>query len=246
MERRVIPTLLLRNRDFVKSFGFGSHQYLGDPLNIVKLLNEKFIDEFIIFDITNAVLPAFKYLEDLVSEASIPVTYGGNIRNLSDAKKLIRLGIERLSLSSAKYYDDPLLERLIDELGSSSISSVLDVSKYCNPQRHILSINAVARHIEHCIVKGVSEVIIQDLDSDGYQQGLNQHILKIASNYKDDISIVVGCGARTPADYEFINEFGLGGLSASSLFVFAPGSTSVLINNPFVNYEEIRNVFRMQ
>ena len=129
---RVIPCLLIRNGGLVKTRQFTDDKYVGDPINAVKIFNEKSVDELVIIDIDATVLgkePDYKLIEKVANESRMPLCYGGGIKNLGQAEKIIQLGVEKISVSSGIVKRPELIEELSSALGSQSIVGVLDIKK---------------------------------------------------------------------------------------------------------------------
>jgi len=129
LQKRVLPVLLINNRDLVKSINFKDYNYLGDPINAVKIFNEMMSDELFIYDITktSSDKPNFDYLAEIVSEAFMPIGYGGGVRSLTQMEKLFRIGIEKVSLNSALKNSLSLLNEASKDFGTQSIVCTIDV-----------------------------------------------------------------------------------------------------------------------
>lgn len=236
MTTRIFPVLLLRNQDLVKSFKFDSHQYLGDPENIIRIFNEKLVDEIVLFDITHDCGVDFDFLSNLVSEAFIPVTFGGNITTVAEVKRAFSMGIERIALLTEKFVGSKFVKEVVEEFGGSSVCCVIDVgerSKYSTPTYRLED------RIAWCCDQGVSEIIIQSIEKDGTRLGLDIELIDVVSQYQPKVSIVLGGGMADANELYNPALNGLGGIAASSLFVFAPNTKSVLINNPFADYRDL-------
>ena len=242
MNYRVFPVLLLNNRDFVKSFCFQDYQYLGDPENTLKIFNEKFVDELVILDITDREHANLEYLSDLMAEVFIPVTYGGNINSSFDVENILSLGVERVALLAEKFLNTGFINEVVNEFGSSSVCAVIDVGQ---EKRYATDFFMLQDRLSWCRDQGVSEVIIQVINRDGMREGLDLELAKMVTSYQYELSIVLGGGLRDESDLNHPTVKLLGGVASSSLFVFAPGTRSVLINNPFVDYSEMSDVYNL-
>ena len=132
-EKRIIPVISFHNEEFIKTINFKNRQYIGDPLNAIKIFNEKFVDEIIILDIGSELRINteidFRYIKKLIDECFMPVTYGGSIKNIDDAKKLFDLGIDKISLNNSILDDLSLINKLANYFGTQSISVIVDVKK---------------------------------------------------------------------------------------------------------------------
>jgi cyclase len=240
MKIRIFPVLLLREFDFVKSFQYDKFMYLGDPINVIKIFNEKFIDELVILNITYKNFIDYAFLSDLFSEAFVPISYGGGLTDHDDIKKVLDLGIERVILNAEKFKETDFLSDSVANFGSSTICAKIDVG---NTYRHATAPEQLWDRISWCIDQGVSEIIVQSILRDGTQSGLDPDILKVVKEFQNQVSVVVAGGVSTLNSLRAQALGELGGIGASSLFVFAPSSRSVLINNPCFDYSEINHDF---
>ena len=238
MHKRVFPVLLLRELDFVKSFQFQEYIYLGDPLNIIKIFNEKFIDELVILNITPGTFEDDVFLLDLFSEAFVPITYGGGLSDQDGIRKVLDIGVERVVLNVEKFKDTDFLANSVLNFGSSTICAKIDVG---SSYRYSTQPEQLKERISWCIDQGVSEIIIQSVQNDGTQSGLDHNILCDLKGYEEQVSIVLSGGLKDTNELSDQNFDGLGDVAASSLFVFAPGTRSVLINNPCVDYSKVNH-----
>ena len=132
LKKRIIPILLIENKNLVKTINFKNKIYVGDPLNAIKIFNEKFVDELIILDINQNKTENkidFQFLKDLFSECFIPVTYGGGISKLADADKILKLGVEKICLNSAVLENKNIIKEFAKNFGSQSIVASIDIKK---------------------------------------------------------------------------------------------------------------------
>jgi len=240
---RIIPCLLVHNGGLVKTVSFKEPKYVGDPINAVKIFNEKETDELIVLDIdatVNGAEPDYKLIAHLAAECRMPLCYGGGIRNAEQAKRIIGLGVEKVSISAAALIDPPLISRIAAEVGSQSVVVVLDVKKRLlgrdhdvwthngtrNTRRSALEVAAEAESL------GAGEIVLNSIERDGRMQGYD---LALAAQLRDAIHIpmtVLG-GAGSLADIgKLIETCGVVGAAAGSLFVFKGAYRAVLINYP--------------
>ena len=129
---RLIPCLLVRKKGLVKTVKFGDTKYVGDPINAVKIFNEKEADELIVLDIdasANGTEPDFAMIQKLAAECRMPLCYGGGIKTMAQAKRIIALGVEKVAISSAALMDPALISTIANEIGSQSVVVVLDVMR---------------------------------------------------------------------------------------------------------------------
>lgn len=129
---RVIPLLLIKNKGLVKSVKFSDYKYVGDPINAVRIFNEKKVDELMMIDIdatSNSKPPDFEMIKLWATECRMPLCYGGGIKNLDDAQRIFSLGVEKVALSSAAISNPTLIKQISDNVGSQSVVVVLDIKK---------------------------------------------------------------------------------------------------------------------
>lgn len=239
---RIIPCLLVRNKGLVKTVKFGPGKYVGDPINAVKIFNEKEVDELIVLDIdatANGVDPDFDMIRKLAAECRMPLCYGGGVKSVEQAKTIIGLGVEKVALSAALLSDPALATRIADEVGSQSVVAVLDVKKKMFGRYEVLTHNGkngtgkdpaeFARELERL---GVGEIVINSIDHDGEMKGYDLSLAKKVRE-KTTVPMTVLGGAGSLQDIgALIRDFGIVGAAAGSLFVFKGVYKAVLINYP--------------
>lgn len=249
---RIIPCLLVSNGGLVKTVRFKDPKYVGDPINAVKIFNEKETDELIVLDIDATVQgaePNYKRIAHLAAECRMPLCYGGGIKTAQQAKHIISLGVEKVAISSAAIENPRLITQVSEEIGAQSVVVVLDVKKVGkgyqvwthNGRKNITrSPFEVAQEVESA---GAGEVVINSIDSDGIMKGYD---LELAAGMRAAVGLpmtVLG-GAGSLDDIEqLIRACGVVGASAGSLFVFKGIFHAVLINypNPIRKDELIRS-----
>ena len=130
LQNRLIPCLLINNERLIKTFKFDKPNYIGDPLNAIRIFNEKEVDELIIIDIDKKIDgPNFNYIKKLASECFMPLCYGGGITNLDQIKKLVSIGVEKVSLNSAILYNYKLIEETSKLFGAQNVVTCIDINK---------------------------------------------------------------------------------------------------------------------
>lgn len=248
---RVIPCLLLRNSGLVKTLKFKDPTYLGDPINIVKIFNDKEVDELVFLDITATVegkSPPFELLSKVASEAFMPLGYGGGIRSLADIKTILGLGIEKVIINSYAVENPTFIREAAAFAGSQSVVVSLDVRKtlwgkyeiYTHGGRNSTGLDPVAFAVQ-MEAAGAGELLLNAIDQDGVMQGYD---LALIRHVTDAVSIpVVACGgARTTADLAAaIQQGGASAAAAGSMFVFHGPHRAVLISYP--PYAELKTLF---
>ena len=242
LKPRVIPCLLLKEEGLVKTENFKNPTYVGDPVNAVKLFNEKEADELIVLDIdatVNDTEPNYRLISEIATECRMPLCYGGGIKTLEQAKKIIGLGVEKLAISSAALNDSKIINEIVNEVGSQSVSVVLDVRKklfgdyevYTHNGKKSLKTNPfdLIPEIENL---GAGEIIVNSIDQDGKMKGYDLNLAKrIRETVNIQLSILGGAGNLDDIR-ELIKECGIIGAIAGSLFIYKGRLKAVLINYP--------------
>ena len=241
---RITPCLLVHQAGLVKTTGFKAHKYVGDPINAVKIFNEKEADELIVLDIdatVNNAEPNYQMIANLAAECRMPLCYGGGIKTSEQAKRIIGLGVEKIAISAAAIDDPGLVTRVADEIGRQSVVVVLDVrkkgllSKDYEVWTHNGTRNRKINAIELACkfeAAGAGEIVINSIDNDGQMKGYDLVLArKLREAVKIPITILGGAGSLGHIG-ALINTCGVVGASAGSLFVFKGTYRAVLINYP--------------
>ncbi len=242
LRSRIIPCLLVHNGGLVKTVGFKDPKYVGDPINAVKIFNEKEVDELMVLDIDASAHnrePDFRLIENLAAECRMPLCYGGGVKTESQAETIIGLGVEKVAMSSALIEQPALAREIADTIGKQSVVLVLDVKKGMLGKYGVVTHNAkratkldpvqiAARVAEY----GVGEVVVNSVDNDGRMCGYD---LKLARRMREaiDAPLTILGGAGSLEDVRnLVDEFKVIGAAAGSLFVFKGKYRAVLINYP--------------
>ncbi|MBE0613509.1 MAG: imidazole glycerol phosphate synthase subunit HisF [Burkholderiales bacterium] len=246
---RIIPCLLVHEGGLVKTVAFRNPKYVGDPINAVKIFNEKETDELIVLDIdatVNGVEPDYKMIADLAAECRMPLCYGGGIKSTEQAKTIIGLGVEKVALSAAAIEDPKLITQIASEIGSQSVVVVLDVKKRMMSKDYDVFIHNGKKNTKRNVFEaatqaealGAGEIVLNSIDNDGHMKGYD---LTLARKMRDTVSVpltVLG-GAGSLADIgALVRACGVVGASAGSLFVFKGAYKAVLINYPSVSQRD--------
>lgn len=242
---RISPCLLVHQGGLVKTIDFKEPKYVGDPINAVKIFNEKEADELIVLDIDAAVTgaePDYRMIGHLAMECRMPLCYGGGVRSTEQAKRIVALGVEKVAMSSAALADPSLVTRTADAIGRQSAVVVLDVRRKSGlfaKGYEVVSHNATRVHPEDPLdwalrmqAAGAGELVINAVDRDGRMKGYD---LDFAAQARKalDIPLTFLGGAGSLADLRALFErCGVVGASAGSLFVFKGPYRAVLINYP--------------
>jgi len=242
LRSRIIPCLLVHKKGLVKTVKFKDPKYVGDPLNAVKIFNEKEADELMVLDIDATVEnrdPDYKMIEHLASECRMPLCYGGGIKTAEQAQRVFNLGVEKIALSSAVVNDPHLVSKIAEQVGAQSVVVVLDVKKkllggyanYIENGKTKTKIN-LSKFIIQLQELGVGEIVINSIDNDGMMQGYDADLInKIKLLTSVPLTVLGGAGAIGDIE-KLIQEHGIIGAAAGSLFVFKGKYKAVLINYP--------------
>lgn len=239
---RIIPCLLVHNKGLVKTVKFKDSKYIGDPINAVKIFNEKESDELIVLDIDATVEnrePDYKMIENLATECRMPLCYGGGIKTVEQATRIFNLGVEKIALSSSAIENPELVANIAKKVGNQSVAVVIDVKKKMFGGYDIYTHNGTKKtkvDLEKFIYElqslGVGEIVINSIDNDGIMKGYDLSLIEKIKPLIDVPMTVLG-GAGSLDDIEkLIRKFGIIGCSAGSLFVFKGKYKAVLINYP--------------
>lgn len=239
---RIIPCLLVHDKGLVKTVQFGSPKYVGDPINAVRIFNEKEVDEIMILDIdatANGNEPDYKMIENLAAECRMPLCYGGGVKTVEQAQRIFSLGVEKVAISSEAINNPYLITEIGDRVGRQSIVVVLDVKKSKKGNYEIWTQNGSKNSGKDAVEfsklvesLGAGEIVVNSIDNDGVMKGYDINLVeKIRSTVHLPITVLGGAGKLEDIG-ELINKFGIIGASAGSLFVFKGIFKAVLINYP--------------
>ena len=239
---RIIPCLLIHNKCLVKTVNFQNPKYIGDPINAVKIFNEKNCDELIVLDIdatAKGISPDFKLIKRLAIESRMPLCYGGGVDTLETAEKIINLGVEKIALSSSALLNPLIIKEISNSIGSQSLVVVLDLKKKLFGGYDIYIKNGKKKiniKLEEFILKiqelGVGEIVFNSIDNDGVMKGYDLNLVTLVKPLtKVPITILGGAGKLKDIQ-TLIDKFKIIGASAGSLFVFKGKYKAVLINYP--------------
>lgn len=243
---RVIPSLLLQDNGLVKTVNFKNPKYVGDPINAVRIFNEKEVDELAIFDIdatSKGLEPNYSLIERIANQSRMPLCYGGGVKTVEQAQKIFGLGIEKIALSSAVLENPQLITQIAERVGSQSVIVVLDVKKklfggyevFTHNGKKGTGINPM-KFVEEAQRLGAGEIIINSIDQDGVMKGYDLGLIdKIREKISLPLTVLGGAGSLSDIK-EVIDKHGIIGVAAGSLFVFKGIYKAVLINYP--SFEE--------
>jgi cyclase len=250
---RVIPTLLLRNSGLVKGSKFKDHKYVGDPINAVKIFNDKEVDELVFFDITatqERKKPNFDLLEDIASQAFMPFGYGGGLNNTEDIERIFKIGIEKAVINSAAVENLNLVTDASRIAGSQSIVVSIDIKKSLLGKYSVYSRSGTVNtkfdpvdYVKRVQDAGAGEIILCSIDNEGTGKGYNNDIIQKVSSAVD-IPVVVAGGASKLDHFKTAVEHGASAVAAGDMFTFHGKHKAVLITYP--EYSKLESLFKSE
>ncbi len=249
---RIIPVLLLRNGGLVKTVQFKDSKYVGDPLNAVKIFNEKEVDELVFLDITATIekkKPPLKFLAEVASECFMPLCYGGGIKSIEEIKEITAVGVEKVAINSHAVSNPEFIREAADIFGSSTIVVSIDVKKNffgkyelyihggkkntkLDPLRFAMQMNKM----------GAGEILLNSIERDGTMKGFDLEFIKKITK-EVDIPVIACGGAGVLSDLaDAVRSGGASAVAAGSMFVFHGKHKAVLINYP--SQTELNQLFK--
>jgi len=243
LRARIIPCLLVHNGGLVKTIRFGDPKYVGDPLNAVRIFNEKQVDELIVVDIDATATgrePDYGLIASLAAECRMPLCYGGGVKTVEQIERIVALGVEKVSLGSAVAYEPGLIEQAAQRVGSQSIVAVMDVKKSGLLGRYEVFTHNGAKKVGSNPVEmacqlealGAGEILLNSVDRDGTMKGYDLALIDSVRNAVRLPMTVLG-GAGSLGDMRaLVDRYGAIGAAAGSLFVFKGKYRAVLIQYP--------------
>jgi cyclase len=255
LRSRIIPCLLVHKKGLVKTVNFREPKYVGDPINAVKIFNEKEVDELMVLDIDATVEgrePNFEMIKNLAVECRMPFCYGGGVKTVEHAKEIIRLGAEKVALSSAALSNPEILKAIGNAVGIQSVVVVLDIRK-----KKLLGGYEIVTHnaIKNASIKfidflkeineiGIGELVINSVDDDGKMTGFDFKLFDLVREHTDMPMTILGGAGSLDDIKEAIARYKTIGVSAGSLFVFKGKYRAVLINYP--SFDERRELYQLK
>jgi imidazole glycerol-phosphate synthase subunit HisF len=249
LNTRVIPCLLLSNGRLVKTIHFENSKYIGDPINAVKIFNEKEVDELIVLDIDASkrqTKPDYDLLANIASECFMPVCYGGGVTSIDEATRIVQLGIEKVAINAAAINNYDLVAEISQALGAQSVVVSVDVKndflgrpRVFNASTSKLTNLAPEAYVKELQIAGAGEILLNRIERDGTQEGYDLNLIK---NLSQTISIpLIVCGGAGNMEH-FVDAVAAGAsaVAAGSMFVFQGKHRAVLISYPF--YNELENL----
>lgn len=242
LRSRITPCLLVHKKGLVKTTGFKEPKYVGDPINAVKIFNEKEVDELIVLDIDATIEgrgPDYNLIQNLAVECRMPFCYGGGVTTVEEAKQIINLGAEKVAISAAAVNNINIVESIGRAVGIQSIVVVIDVKKKLFGGYEIYTHNgkkASGLKLDDFVKQlsriGVGEIVINSIDDDGKMSGYNFKLFDTIRNLTDVPMTILGGAGTLEHIAEAINRYKIIGVAAGSLFVFKGKYRAVLISYP--------------
>jgi cyclase len=239
---RIIPCLLVKNGGLVKTVRFATPKYVGDPINAVRIFNEKEVDELIVLDIDATAQgrePDYVLIRKLAAECRMPLCYGGGVTALAQAERIIGMGVEKVALSVAAVADPGLVSGLAEMIGSQSVVVVLDVRRDKRGAAEVWTHNGtrstgkLAPDLARLMAdRGAGEIVVNSIDNDGVMKGYDLELVaSVRKAIRVPLTVLGGAGSLEDIR-DLVQRFGLLGAAAGSLFVFKGVYRAVLINYP--------------
>jgi len=248
---RVIPTLLIKNDGLYKGQKFKNHQYIGDPINTVRIFNEKQADEISILDISatpNKIKPNIDKIADIASEAFMPLSYGGGITKIEEVDELFFNGVEKVILNSSNFSEINLVANISKKYGNQSVVVSIDVKKSwlsiyeiysnCGEKKQKGKPEDFAKEMEN---RGAGEILLTSIDQEGRTNGYDLNLIEMVSK-NISIPLVASGGASNIEDFYLAIKSGASAVSAGSMFVFQKPNNAVLVSYP--SQTELENLFK--
>lgn len=239
---RFIPCLLLKNNGLVKTVNYKNSSYIGDPINTVRIFNEKEVDELIFLDIEATPKkkePNYKLLGEIANECFMPLAYGGGIKTFEQAREIFNIGIEKVAINSALHVNLSLVKQIADVYGSQAIIGVVDIKKNFFGKPQIVSSSATIKHqgtIEEWITKieeaGVGEILLTSVDNEGTWKGLDIDLIKKVTSLSKVPVIAHGGAGNTQHIIDAIKIGKANAVALGSMVVYQKKDFGVLINFP--------------
>ena len=247
LSTRVIPVLLLHKQGLVKTIKFKDPGYIGDPLNSIRIFNEKEVDELIFLDIDKSKEnkePNYDLIASFASECFMPVCYGGGIRTIDQMKKIFSIGVEKIALNTIALSDEYLVREAVKTFGSQSIVVSIDIKKNIFGKYKIYNHRlkkTIKKNIHEFIQLlhniRVGEILINNVDLDGMRTGYNIDLMKMITE-QTDIPVIACGGAGSLEDFKEVKQkTGVSAVAAGSFFVYHGKHKAVLISYP--KYEKL-------
>ena len=247
---RIIPSLLVSSGGLVKTTKFSKPKYIGDPINAIKIFNEKEVDELILLDIDSTRLskkPNFKLIEEIAGECFMPLSYGGGINAMDDIKTILSIGVEKVIINTAAINNPSFIQSAVKTFGGSTIVISIDYKNNFFKKPSIYTKNGSFRQkIEPLFFAkkmqelGVGEIIFNSIERDGTMSGFDTNFIKKAVDSLNIPVIASGGAGSLKHLKELIKNTSISAIAAGSLFVYYGPNKGILINYP--SHKSLKNI----
>ena len=240
---RIIPVILIDKGEVYKTNNFKNPKYVGDPLNTVRIFNEKEVDELIVLDISSTKKNSkidWDLISHIAKECRMPLCYGGGVNSLNQIEKLISIGVEKIAIGYSSFASPEIIKKAVKSVGRQSIVGVIDVRKFGFLGKYEAVVlrgtqrtkKTPLEYAKYLMDLGVGEIILQNIDLDGSMQGFDESLIEeVYQNINVPLTVLGGAGSLQ--DFKLlIDKFKVIGLAAGSIFVFKGKHKAVLINYP--------------
>ena len=250
LKHRVIPALLMRNGGLVKTRRFKDPKYVGDPINALRIFNEKEVDELMVLDISASKEkrePDYALIEQFAGECFMPLAYGGGVRTVKQAQRIFGSGVEKICVQTAALDNLQFVRELADRFGSQSIMVSLDIKKnWLGRARAFAAAKGEAlsedwlQLLSDLVDAGAGEVFLNAVDKDGTLSGPDFDLIRQASE-QVDVPLIAAGGVSSLADIKSAVDAGASAVAAGAFFVYHGPHRAVLITYP--KYHELEELF---
>ncbi len=241
LRSRIIPCLLIHKGGLVKTVNFKNPKYVGDPINAVRIFNEKEVDELIVIDIDSTAQskePNYELISDLAGECRMPLCYGGGVKTPEQVEKIVSLGVEKVALSSSALLNPEIISESAKRVGNQSLVIVLDIKKVglFKKKYQMFTHNGknqiegdICQTVQEVQEMGAGEIVINNIDREGTLDGYDLEIVdKIYNTINIPLTVIGGASGENDFQ-ELINRYKVIGVSAGSIFVLTGKYRAVLI-----------------
>jgi cyclase len=249
LSNRVIPTLLLQDGGLVKTRKFKNPKYVGDPVNAIRIFNEKEVDELVVLDIQASKRcqePNYELINEIAGECFMPLCYGGGVRTVEMASRIFDCGVEKICLQTAAFENPSLISQIAKRFGSQAVVLSIDVkrdwmrrTRLYNAKIGSTSSQSWSDFLRIGVEAGAGEVIVNAVDHDGELNGYNLEIIGQAAGMVE-VPVIASGGACNIEDFRAAIAAGASAVAAGAMFVFHGPHRAVLITYP--RYDELENI----
>ncbi|MDD4836464.1 MAG: AglZ/HisF2 family acetamidino modification protein [Dethiosulfovibrio sp.] len=246
LKTRIIPSLLLSDGGLVKTCRFSDPKYVGDPINAIRIFNEKEVDELMVLDISASHKgkgPDYGLIERFAGECFMPLCYGGGISSLEQARRIFSLGVEKVCLQTAVLGDPSLIEDIASRYGSQSVVISVDVKKNWLGRKCLYSASTKKTlkrlfmdYVSSAVEAGAGEILLNSVDRDGTMSGMDLELItQVSSTFS--VPLIASGGVGSIKDMKDAVDAGASAVAAGAFFVFHGPHRAVLITYP--KYEDL-------